>query len=214
MADRSGNTTSVYSFRFFSPEQADQILREGSRRGRAGSHAAIERILKHEPGLERANLWRRIRQLKSPSLGPRYRRSVWSPEDEKILREGYEGGWRGKQEAVGELLRRHPDWRRHVVWRRATKLGLTQRESKQGKQAGWRPWSEDDDRILFNLAGYKLAKVIGKILHRTESAVRYRLAALGNSSRVHKEGYARRALAEELHFGSRTIQRFIAEGLL
>jgi hypothetical protein len=67
---------------------------------------------------------------------------------------------------------------------------------------------------LLNLAGYKHAKVIGRILHRTESAVRYRLAVLGKSSRVHREGYARRALAEELHFGSRTIQRLIIEGLL
>jgi hypothetical protein len=67
---------------------------------------------------------------------------------------------------------------------------------------------------LLNLAGYKHAKVIGRILHRTESAVRYRLAVLGKSSRVHKEGYARRALAEELHLGTRTIQRLIVAGLL
>ncbi|HJY85691.1 MAG TPA: hypothetical protein VKE24_02535 [Candidatus Acidoferrales bacterium] len=67
---------------------------------------------------------------------------------------------------------------------------------------------------MLNLAGYKLAKAIGKILHRTERAVRYRLAVLGKSSRVHKEGYARRALAEELHLGSRTVQRLIVEGLL
>jgi hypothetical protein len=44
--------------------------------------------------------------------------------------------------------------------------------------------------------------------------VRYRLALLGKSTRVHKEGYARRALAEELHLGSKTIQRLIVEGLL
>jgi hypothetical protein len=214
MADRSGNTTGHYSFRFFSPEQVDQILRDGAKRGRAGSHAAIERILKHESGLERADLWRRIRQLKSPPQGPSYRRSVWGPEDETILREGYESGWRGKQEAVRELLKRHHDWRPHIIWRRAAKLGLTQGISKRSKQAGRRPWSEDDDQILLNLAGYKSARVIAKILHRTVNGVLYRLSVLGKSSRVHKEGYARSALAEELHLGSRMIQRLIVEGLL
>jgi len=44
--------------------------------------------------------------------------------------------------------------------------------------------------------------------------VRYRLALLGKSTRVHKEGYARRALAEELHLGSKTVQRLIVDGLL
>lgn len=214
MVDRWGSTTGGYSFRFFSPEEVDQILCDGAKRGRAGSHAAIERILKHESGLERADLWRRIRQLKSPPQGANYRRSVWGAEDEKILREGYESGWRGKQEAVRELLKRHPDWRPHIVWRRAAKLGLTQSISKRGKQAGRRLWSEDDDRVLLNLAGYKSAKAIAKILHRTINGVLDRLSVLGKSSRVHKEGYARRSLAEELHLGSRTIQRLIVEGLL
>lgn len=68
MADDWEDTASGYFFRFFSPEQVDQILREGSRRGRQGSHAAIERILKHEPGMPRAGLWRRIRRLKAPAL--------------------------------------------------------------------------------------------------------------------------------------------------
>jgi hypothetical protein len=49
MADRWARATGNYSFRFFSPEQIDRILREGVKRGRTGSHCAIERILKHEP---------------------------------------------------------------------------------------------------------------------------------------------------------------------
>ncbi len=122
VADRWDSTTDGDCFRFFSPEQADQILREGAKRGRAGSHAAIERILRHEPGLERAELWRRIRELKHPARQSRFRRAVWSPEDERLLREGYEKGWAGKQEAVRELLKRYPDWRPHVIWKRAAKL--------------------------------------------------------------------------------------------
>jgi hypothetical protein len=214
MADHWGNTTGGYSFRFFSPEEVDQILCDGAKRGRAGSHAAIERILKHESGLERADLWRRIRQLKSPSEAPSYRRSVWGPEDEKILREGYNIGWRGKQEAVCELLKRHPDWRPHIIWRRAARLRLVRKISKRGEERSRLAWSEDDDRILLTMAGYKTAKFIAKALHRSENAVRYRLAVLGKSSRFHLEGYARRTLAQELHLGSRTIQRLIVQGLL
>ncbi len=89
MANSWGNTTDGCSFRFFSPEQVDQILRDGAKRGRQGSHAAIERILKHEPGLQKVQLWHRIRQLKNPTPGPKYRRAIWGPEDERILRKGY-----------------------------------------------------------------------------------------------------------------------------
>jgi hypothetical protein len=214
MQDRWANAAGSYEFRFFSPEQADQILREGSRQGRTGSHAAIERILKHEPGLERPTLWRRIRRLKIRPRSDPYRRSVWSSEDDQVLRNGYGAGWQGKQQAVRELLKRHPDWQAHIIWRRAAKLGLIEKKSRRGRERNRQPWSENDDRMLLNLAGYKFARAIARRLHRTESAVRYRLAQLGKSSRVHKDGYARRALAEELHLGSKTVQRLIIEGLL
>ena len=214
MADRWASATGNYSFRFFSPEQIDRILREGVKRGRTGSHSAIERILKHEPGLGRAELWRQIRRLKQPSNGKLYQRTSWSPEDDQILRKGYEEGWKGKREAVRELLRRHPGWQPHSIWGRAAKLGLAQKTPKKTRQRSRQQWTEDDDRILLAMAGYKTAEFIAKALHRSENAVRYRLAVLGKSSRVHLEGYARRTLAQELHLGSRTIQRLIVQGLL
>ena len=214
MADRWASATGNYSFRFFSPEQIDRILREGAKRGRTGSHRAIERILKHEPGLGRGELWRRIRQLKQPSNGKLYQRTAWSPEDDQILRNGYEAGWKGKREAVGELLRRHPGWQPHSIWGRAAKLGLVRKSSQKTRQRSRQHWTEDDDRILLAMAGYKTSEFIAKALHRSESAVRYRLSVLGKSSRVHLEGYARRTLAKELHLGSRTIQRLIVQRLL
>src|SRR6266566_6352757 len=214
MADPWGNTTRGYSFRFFSPEEVDQILCDGAKRGRAGSHAAIERILKHEPGLGRAELWRRIRRLKQRSTGKLYQRTAWSPEDDRILRKGYEMGWKGKREAVRELLRRHPGWQPHSIWGRAAKLGLLRKTPQKTRQRSRQRWTEDDDRILLAMAGYKTAKFIAKALHRSENAVRYRLAVLGKSSRVHLEGYARRTLAQELHLRIRTIQRLIVQGLL
>jgi hypothetical protein len=214
MADRWARATGNYSFRFFSPEQVDRILREGMKRGRTGSHNAIERILKHEPDLRRAELWRQIRRLKQPSSGKVYQRTTWSPADDQVLRKGYEEGWKGKREAVRQLLRRHPGWQPHSIWGRAAKLGLVRKISKKDRLRSRQPWTEDDDRILLTMAGYKTVKFIAKALHRSESAVRYRLAVLGKSSRVHLEGYARRTLARELHLGSRTIQRLIVQGLL
>jgi hypothetical protein len=214
MAERWQNTTDSYSFRFFSPEQVDEILRDGLRRGRGGSHAAIERILTHEPGLGRASLWQRIRRLKCPPTAKKCSRAVWSPEDEKVLREGYGNGWRGRREAVQELLRRHPDWRPHLIWRRAAKLGLTHDEKKRGRERSGLAWSEEDYRTLLDLGGYKSARVISKFLHRSEAAVRTRLTLLDKSSRVHFEGFSRFALSRELHLSLDTIQRLIVEGLL
>ena len=214
MADRWGQTTDGYSFRFFSPEQIDEILRDGTRRGREGSHAAIERILKHEPGLQRSQLWQRIRLLRHPPGRRRQCNSIWSSEDERILREGYDSGWQGKREAVGQLLRRHPDWKPHVIWQHAKKGGLVQRTSKRGQERSHLAWTQEDHRILLDLAGYKSVRVISKMLHRSEAAIRYHLTALGKSSRVHVEGFARSALATELHLSMRAIQRCIANGLL
>ena len=214
MGDPWARATGSDSFRFFSVEQIDRILREGAKRGRAGSHDAIERILKHEPGLERAALWRQIRRLKKSTHGKLYERTKWSPEDEEILRKGYEGGWKGKREAVRDLLRRHPGWQPHAIWRRAARLGLVQKILKRDRQRSRQPWTASDDRTLLGLAGYKSAKFIAKVLHRSQAAIRYRLTHLGKSSRVHLEGYARRTLARELHLGIRTIQRLIVDGLL
>jgi len=214
MSGRWENTTDGHSLRFFSPEQVDQILRDGIRRGRQGSHAAIERILKHEPSLERADLWRRIRELKTRPRAAPGRHSSWSSEDDELLRQGYERGGLGKREAIRELVKRHPEWQPHVVWWRARTLGLSRRKIKKGQERRGSPWSEEDDQILLNLAGYKSVRVIAKLLHRSERAVSCRLAVLGKRTRVHFEGFTRRALAEQLHMSRNTIQRLIAEGLL
>ncbi len=213
MSDRWQNTTHGHSFRFFSPEQVDEILRDGFRRGREGSHAAIERILKLEPGIQRADLWQRIRQLKFPA-SRRSRKRGWTAEDDQILFLGYEKGWAGKQEAVRELLKRHPDWRPHIVWRRAAKLRLIPKICKRGQGRSHSAWSEHDNQTLLNLAGYKTPLAIARILHRSEAAVRYHLMLLGKSSRVHLDGFSRQALATDLHLGKRTVQRLIVEGLL
>lgn len=214
MANRWEQATGGYLLRFFSPEQVDEILRNGCRRGRQGTHAAIERVLRLEPGIERAELWRRIRQLKFPSNDTRHGRSTWTPEDDQVLSDGYQNGWSGKRQAVRELIKRHPDWQPHVIWKHAAKLHLIRRISKRWQERSRLRWSKHDHDLLMNLAGYKTPRFIAKLLHRSEAAVRYHLMILGKSSRVHLEGFSRKELAADLHLGKKTIQRLIVEGLL
>ena len=214
MAGPWNSTADGNPFRFFTAEQVDQILRDGVRRGPAGTRAAIERILKHEIGLKRTRLWQRIQQLKHPPREVPYRHAAWSEDDDHLLREGYKKGCSAKREGVRELLKRHPDWRPHVIWKRAAKLGLVQKCFRRGQERSRQPWSEHDNQILLNYTGYKDVRVIGKMLHRSPDALRARLRVLGKSSRVHHEAYSRRALAKELHLSTRTIQRLIVQGFL
>lgn len=214
MADRRQQAADAHSFRFFTPEEVDRILAEGARNGRAGSHAAIERILKHELGLERPALWERIRQLKCQPSRPGFPCFAWSPEDERILDRGYQTGWQGKRDAIRELLKRHPGWRPHTVWSHAAKLGLVHRKDQRGQERARLAWSEEDEGILLDLSGYKSARKIAKLLHRSEAAVRSHLSVLGKSSRVDLDGFSRHALATQLHLSSSTIQRWIVQGLL
>ncbi|MFZ3245900.1 MAG: hypothetical protein WA185_12570 [Candidatus Acidiferrales bacterium] len=67
---------------------------------------------------------------------------------------------------------------------------------------------------MLDLAGYKSVRAIAKTLHRSQAAVRCRLILQGKSSRAHREGFARSALAKELHLSASTIRRFIVKGLL
>jgi hypothetical protein len=212
LAEQTQTLTERHELRFFSAAQVDQILREGGKRGRAGSHAAIERILRHEPTLERAELWRRLRQIKYPARNKPFQRAVWSESDDQILRDGYSKERSGKQEAIRELLASHPDWRPHIVWKRAATLGLVQQSSVHSSSG--RAWSESEDDILLELAGYKDVRVIGKRLHRTADAVRSRLRILGKSTRFQKEGYSQRALSKELHLGNGTIRRLVVQQIL
>ena len=214
MSDHSRNSIDGFTFRFFSARQVDEILRAGAKGGREGSSAAIKRILRVEPAIERAELWKRLRQLKFPPCPKPYCRSKWTEEDDRILRSGYANGrWR-KRDAVRELLRRHPDWRPHTIWKRAAKLRLITKHVSRGQERSRLPWNEGDNQVLLNLAGYKTSRAIARILHRSEAAIRCHLMVLGKSSRAYRDGFSRHELAAQLHIGRNTIQRLIVDGLL
>lgn len=214
MSDRLPNSIDDFTFRFFSARQVDEILRTGAKSGREGSSAAISRILKVEPAVQRAELWRRLRQLKFPPRARPFCRSKWTEEDDRILSGGYENGWRTKRDAIRQLLRSHPDWRPYTIWKRAAKLHLVEKQAKRGQERTRLRWNDHDRQVLLNLAGYKTCQTIARILHRSEAAIRCHLIFLGKSSRTHRDGFSRQELATQLHMGRKTIQRLIVEGLL
>jgi len=76
-----------------------------------------------------------------------------------------------------------------------------------------RPWTEYEERKLWELAGYETAARIAEKLGRSEEAVRFRLKSQGISAKV-KDGWSFRALQEMLHFGPSKLRRFIVEGAL
>lgn len=212
MHDRVDETVGDEPYRFFTRDQVDAILREGTRLGRGGSHSAIERILKHEPMLERAELWKRIRQLKRPPHQSFRQRIVWSADDDQLLRSGYGAGGAQKRETIRRILKRHPNWESSTVWRRAKKLGLVQADSDGGSQHGKTRWSQEEDTKLIGLAGEMELSALAQRLGRSERAIACRLAWWGRRRRVHNEGFARKSLARDLHMGWTTIQRLIIDG--
>lgn len=214
MSARRHNSIDGLVLRFFSARQVDEILRAGAMSGRKGSSAAIQRILKVEPGIERAALWRRLRQLKFPPCAAAYSRSRWSEADDRMLSNGYASGWGGRRNAIRELLRRHPEWRPHTIWKRAAKLRLVEKQPRRGQERSRLRWTERDSQILLNLAGYKTSGTIARVLHRSEAAIRCHLIVLGKSSRAHRDGFSRQELARQLHMGKKTVQKLIVDGLL
>ena len=133
---------------------------------------------------------------------------VWTPELDAILREGYARGWAGARDAINRIQSVHPKWRSHVIWKRAKELGFDQTYVE-----GRPPWSAADDAMLLDFAQEQSVKTISRLLHRSESTVRWRFAKLGESCRV-QDNYSQEGLARDLRVSPRTVRRWEAAGWL
>jgi hypothetical protein len=133
---------------------------------------------------------------------------VWTPELDAIVREGYARGWSGAREAINKVQRLHPKWRSHVVWERAELLGLGGDYVKERP-----PWSAADDALLMDFAQEHSVATLARWLHRSETAVRWRFAVLGESARV-VDNYTQIDLARDLRVSPKTLRRWEAAGLL
>lgn len=207
---RDPNTNGKRSFPWL-PEM-DQILLVGMKHGLPGIHEATASVLRLRSGLTRADCWNRLRYLRENGNGNHPDPHNWPEEIQQLLCNGYREGGRKKREAIKAVRELYP--------------GLPGRQLRRFvQQQGWlprgprntgtlcRPWSEQEERKLWELAGYEPASKIARRLGRSEGAVRFRMKALGLSVRV-KDGWSFRSLQKMLCVGPSKLRRFVADGLL
>ena len=168
----------------------------------------MERISQFNPAIHKADLWGQIQIPKSPSSGTPCQRKTWTPELLEILERGYARGRSGAREAVQEILRCYPDLPRHVIWKRASRLGLTHKADGNETKNLCGPWLADEDKFLMQFGGEYSARMIGEKLHRSERAVRLRLLLQIGSSSV-RDGYTQSELSRDLGVSPATLRRWV-----
>lgn len=171
-------------------------------------HEAIETILDGWPGRKRFEIWERLRHLRNGHRNHRWRHAVWSEEDVELLRDRYARGRAGARQAVAEILTRHPDWRPEAIWRKAAKLGLSDRSGVR------RPWTKDDEAKLMWDGGMKSVRVIARKLNRSEAAILQRLSLNGATARVREpKGYTLRRVSKTLGVSDSIVRVWFEKGM-
>ena len=190
--------------------EIDQILIVGMKHGPQGIREATNKVLALRAGMTRADCWKRLRLLRETGNGSYPAPRSWPAEVKELLREGYQQGGEKKREAIKVVRNLYPGLPSNTPSRFARRQGWI---PKTAQVRGRRPWTEHEERKLWELAGYETAARIAGRLGRSEGAVRFRLKSLGLSVKV-KDGWSFRALQEMLHVGPAKLRRFIADGSL
>lgn len=206
--DPNGNGKSSFPWL---PE-IDQILLVGMKHGLPGIHEATNSVLKLRPGLTRADCWKRLRHLRQNGNGNHPDPHNWPEGIRELLCNGYREGGRKKREAIKAVRELYPGLPGRALRRFVRQQGWLP-VSAQGSSTLRRPWSEQEERKLWDGAGYEPASKIGQRLGRSEEAVRFRMKALGLSVKV-KDGWSFRSLQQMLRVGPSKLHRFVADGLL
>ena len=189
--------------------EMDRILLVGMKHGRQGVREATSRVLSLRAGLTRGDCWKRLRFLRENGNGDHPSPRHWPIEVKELLREGYRDGGEKKRQALKAVRDLYPGLPSNSPSRFARRQGWLPKITELRR----RPWTQYEDRKLWELAGYETAARIGERLGRSEGAIRFRLKSLGLSVKV-KDGWSFRALQEMLHVGPSKLRRFIADGLL
>jgi hypothetical protein len=192
--------------------EIDRILLVGMKHGLPGIHEAIDSILRLRPGLTRADCWKRLRYLRENSKRDHPDPHNWPEEIQQLLCNGYRDGGRKKREAIKAVRELYPGMSGRELRRFVHQQGWLPRPAR-GSGTLCRPWSEQEERKLWELAGYEPASKIAQRLGRSEGAVRFRMKALGLSVKV-KDGWSFRSLQHMLRVGPSKLHRFVADGLL
>lgn len=190
--------------------EIDQILLVGLKHGRIGIREATNKVIALRAGLNRADCWKRLRFLRESNKGSHPAPRNWPQEVKDRLREGYHEGGQKKRQALKAIRELYPGLPSHTPSRFARRQGWLRNLASDHKT---RPWTDHEERKLWELAGYEPAARIGERLGRSEGAVRCRLKMLGLSVRV-KDGWSFRALQQLLHVGPSKLRRFVVQGSL
>jgi hypothetical protein len=149
------------------------------------------------------------------------------PAIDQLLVAGIKLGPQKKHDAINKILELVPGWKRGDCWRRIRQLRRTPAlaipstdqdlEKADGngslRRPFSRPWSQEDDDKLLDLAGYEPVTKIAERLGRSVRAVRFRLGALGMSARV-KDGWSQRGLRKLLRVSRARLRYLTASGML
>ena len=190
--------------------EIDQILIVGMKHGPRGTREATNRVIALRSGLTRADCWQRLRFLRENSNGNYPAPRNWPVEIKSLLRDGYKEGGQKKRDAIKAVKELYPGLPSHTPSRFARRQGWLKHAAADHQT---RPWTEQEEQKLWELAGYEPAAKIGERLGRSEGAVRFRLKLLGLSVKV-KDGWSLRGLQELLHVGPSRLRRFVADGSL
>lgn len=157
-----------------------------------------------------------------PAINPRL-----LPAIDQLLVAGIKLGPRKKHDAINKILQLVPEWKRGDCWRRIRQLRRTpvlaaihtDQDLKKPEandtlhRSPARPWFQEDDERLLDLAGYEPVTKIAERLGRSVRAIRFRLGALGMSARV-KDGWSQRGLRKLLRVSRVRLRYLIASGML
>jgi hypothetical protein len=149
------------------------------------------------------------------------------PAIDQLLVAGIKLGPQKKHAAINKILELVPGWKRGDCWRRIRQLRRTPALAIPPKEQGLqnadgnsclhrpfsRPWLEEDDNKLLDLAGYEPVSKIAERLGRSVRAVRFRLGALGLSARV-RDGWSQRGLRKLLRVSRARLRYLVASGML
>lgn len=193
--------------------EMDRLLLVGMKHGREGIRLASDRLRQLTPKLPPGAIWRRMRHLRESASNGYRDPTKWSPEILELLKEGYKCGGFEKKEALKVCRKHYPGVPLYVISRFAERQGWSQSGGKIEPRRVRRAWSQNEEVLLWRLAGYESPRLIARKLRRTENAVRLRLKAHGLSAKV-KDGVSLRTFRELFHIGHQRVYSLIASGML
>lgn len=185
----------------------DGILLAGLKQGRQGEKAAINKILKIHPGLRVGVIQRRLRRLARRVPEEKVRRGITSAWTEALDGRLMEVHKHKNLPAAVTELQSVTGWPRHVIYRRAHKLGIQPQHHRK------QPWTAAESKYVVEHVNHRSVENIAKALDRSVKSVWRKIEEMGLSGR-REDGYSALRLARDLRVRPTTVRNWIRENRL